>query len=155
MKKPSQEHLESAMRAAFAEAEAAKADGEFPYGAVVVTEDGHILSKAQDRVLRDNDPTAHAEISAIRHAITEAGMDLSGCALVSNAEPCAMCSTAAWWANISLVVYGVSQAGLFELRPDSMDEPGLTVEQAQMAFRRKMLVVPNFMKDEAQQFWIT
>lgn len=155
MKRPSREHLENAMREAIVAAETASSEGEFPYGAVVVAEDGHILSRAQDRVLRDNDPTAHAEISAVRSAIATVGSDLSGCALVSNVEPCAMCSTAAWWANISLVGFGISQVELFELRPDSMDEPGLTVEQAQMAFSRKMLVVPNLMKIEGQRFWNT
>jgi len=154
MKTPSQKHLESAMREAFAEAESAKVEGEFPYGAVIMANDGRILSAAQDRVLRDNDPTAHAEIGAVRRAIAVAGKDLSGCALVSNVEPCAMCATAAWWANISLVSFGISQADLFDLRPDSMDEPGLTVEQTQMAFSRKMLVVPNLKKDEALKIWI-
>jgi tRNA(adenine34) deaminase len=92
----SNETLEAAMQAALAEAGKAAAAGEFPYGAVVVASDGEIIARAQDRVVRDNDPTMHAEIEAVRAAIRILGPDLSGHALVSNVEACAMCATAAW-----------------------------------------------------------
>lgn len=147
------QNLKIAMGEALAEARAAAAEGDFPYGAVVVALNGRIVARAQDRVVRDGDPTAHAEIGAIKTAIQKDGDNLGGYALVSNVEPCGMCSTAAWWANIECVVFGLSQQALFKMRPDSMDEPGLSVEEAQKAFSRKMRVHADFMLDEAMAVW--
>lgn len=74
-----------------------------PFGAVVV-KDGVIISVASNRVLRDNDPTAHAEISAIRDACKKLGTyDLSGCELYATGYPCPMCLSATIWANIKKV----------------------------------------------------
>jgi len=107
--------------AALDEAAKAAAGGDFPYGAVVVDRSGHIVARAQDRVVRDDDPTCHAEIEAVRAAAKAVGPPLSGHALVSNVEPCAMCSTAAWWAGIDDIAFGLSQQELFSIRPESMD----------------------------------
>ena len=76
-----------------------------PFGAAVMR-DGIIISMASNRVLRDNDPTAHAEIVAIREAckILET-YDLSGCELVATGAPCPMCLSAIIWANIKKVYY--------------------------------------------------
>lgn len=141
------------MRAAFEEADKAVAAGEFPYGAVIVADNGEIVARAQDRVVRDNDPTMHAEIEAVRAAIRVLGPDLSGHALVSNVEACAMCATAAWWAHMDLVAYGISQADLFRIRPDSMEEIGLSLAEAQSLFLRKMDIKPNVLGKAAQALW--
>lgn len=141
------------MQEALAEAGKAAAAGEFPYGAVVVAGNGEVVARAQDRVVRDNDPTMHAEIEAVRAAIRILGPDLSGHALVSNVEACAMCATAAWWAHIDLVAYGISQADLFAMRPDSMEEAGLSIAEAQAPFSRKMDVRPDILRQQAERLW--
>jgi tRNA(adenine34) deaminase len=93
------------LRAAIAEAQSAKANGEVPVGAVVV-HDGQIIGRGQNRVLRASDPTAHAEIVALR----EAGLHLRNyrledCTLYATLEPCAMCAGAILHARISRLVY--------------------------------------------------
>jgi tRNA(adenine34) deaminase len=142
-----------AMRAALTEARAAMAAGELPYGAVVIDATGAVIARAQDRVLRDADPTRHAEIDAVRAAVAGHGPDLSGCALVSTTEPCAMCATAAWWAGIGTIGYGLSQDELFAIRPDAMDEPGLTVAQSMARFHRKPSVLPGLLAGECRALW--
>jgi tRNA(adenine34) deaminase len=103
------EHM---MRLAMEEARAAEAAGEVPVGAIVVYPDGEtILGRGQNRVLRDCDPTAHAEIVAMR----EAGRALSnyrlltpdggGCTLYVTLEPCAMCASAILHARLARLVY--------------------------------------------------
>lgn len=78
-----------------------------PFGAAVVRENGEILSVSSNSVLRDNDPTAHAEVNAIREACRKAGTyDLSGCVLYTTAYPCPMCLAAIIWANIKKVYFG-------------------------------------------------
>jgi tRNA(adenine34) deaminase len=97
-----------AMQAALDEARAAEAAGEVPIGAVVVR-DGIIVSRAQNRVLRDNDPTAHAEVVALRAAATAIGnYRLSRCTLVATLEPCAMCAGALIHARVERLVYGAA-----------------------------------------------
>ena len=78
-----------------------------PFGAVVINKDGEILSVSSNSVLRDNDPTAHAEINAIRDACKKINSyDLSGCVLYTTAYPCPMCLSAIIWANIKKVYFG-------------------------------------------------
>ena len=93
------------LRAAIAEAQSAEAVGEVPVGAVVV-HNNTIIGRGQNRVLRDSDPTAHAEIVALR----EAGLHLRNyrledCTLYATLEPCAMCAGAIIHARISRLVY--------------------------------------------------
>ncbi len=95
------------MRAALREAEKGAAAGEIPVGAVVVSPEGKILSRAYNRCVSANDPTAHAEILALRRAARKAGnYRLTGCRLVVTLEPCPMCAGAAVIARVSEVVYG-------------------------------------------------
>lgn len=76
-----------------------------PFGAVVV-KDGQVLSVESNTVLRDNDPTAHAEINAIRKACKLLGTyDLSGCELYATGYPCPMCLSAIMWAGIKKVYF--------------------------------------------------
>jgi tRNA(Arg) A34 adenosine deaminase TadA len=77
-----------------------------PFGAVVV-KDGQIIGEGMNRVVPNADPTAHAEIVAIRAACAALGThDLAGAVIVSSCEPCPMCLGAIWWSRIGLVVYG-------------------------------------------------
>ncbi|MDD3089540.1 MAG: nucleoside deaminase [Candidatus Omnitrophica bacterium] len=79
-----------------------------PFGAVISME-GRIIASAHNTVLGDNDPTRHAEISAISLAARKLGdLDLSGCELYTTTEPCPMCFSAIHWAKISRIVFGTS-----------------------------------------------
>lgn len=102
--------VEAAMRLAIAEAQAAEAVGEVPVGAVVVGLDGErILGRGNNQVLRSSDPTAHAEIVALRAAGLALGnYRLSGCTLVCTLEPCAMCAGATLHARVGRLVYAAA-----------------------------------------------
>ncbi|MGN1227986.1 MAG: nucleoside deaminase [Christensenellales bacterium] len=77
-----------------------------PFGAVIV-KDNEIIAIASNSVLKDNDPTAHAEINAIRQACKKLNTyDLTGCILYTTCEPCPMCLSAIIWSNIKKVYYG-------------------------------------------------
>ena len=96
------------MEAALAEARLAAEGGEVPIGAVIVR-DGAILVRGQNRVLRDVDPTAHAEIVALRAAAAAVGnYRLMGCTLYVTLEPCAMCAGAMVHARLDRLVYAAS-----------------------------------------------
>jgi tRNA(adenine34) deaminase len=95
------------MRLALAEAEAAVADGDVPVGAVVVGPDGAELARARNERQRHGDPTAHAELLALRRAAERLGhWRLDGCTLVVTLEPCAMCGGALTQARVSRLVFG-------------------------------------------------
>jgi guanine deaminase len=80
-----------------------------PFGAVIVKDDV-IIGKGCNMVVSQNDPTAHAEIAAIRQACFNTGnYDLSGSVLFSTCEPCPMCFSAVYWANIKEVIYCLSR----------------------------------------------
>jgi len=99
-----------AMQAALAEARLAGEAGEVPIGAVVVRE-GAIIARGQNRVLRSVDPTAHAEIVALRAAAAVLGnYRLAGCTLYVTLEPCAMCAGAMIHARIDRLVYGAADS---------------------------------------------
>ncbi|WP_211209154.1 nucleoside deaminase [Calidithermus timidus] len=77
-----------------------------PFGAVIV-KDGRIIARGANCVTRTNDPTAHAEVVAIREAGRVLGtFDLSGCEIYSSCEPCPMCLSAIYWARIGKIYYG-------------------------------------------------
>jgi len=96
------------LRAAMEQARAAEADGEVPVGAVVVR-DGEIIATGRNRVITDSDPTAHAEIVALRAVGTVLGnYRLEGCDLYCTLEPCAMCAGAILHARIRRLVYAAS-----------------------------------------------
>ena len=86
-----------------------------PFGAVVVRE-GVVISKAHNEVLRRNDPTAHAEILAIRRASAILGsFDLSTCEIYSTSEPCPMCFSAIFWGRIRRLVFGTTREDVAEI----------------------------------------
>ena len=97
-----------AIDAALAEARLAAKAGEVPIGAVIV-HDGAMIAAGQNRVLRDNDPTAHAEIVALRAAAAALGnYRLLGCTLYATLEPCAMCAGAMIHARLDRLVYAAA-----------------------------------------------
>jgi tRNA(adenine34) deaminase len=96
------------MALALDEARAAAARGEVPVGAVIVR-DGAVLAQAGNRTLAEHDPTAHAELLAIRAAATTLGSErLTGCDLYVTLEPCAMCAAAMAFARIRRLYYGAA-----------------------------------------------
>lgn len=97
----------SPMTVAFEEARAAGARGEVPVGAVVVSGNGEILARAGNRVEELNDPTAHAEILALRAACARRGEPrLPDCALWVTLEPCALCAAAIGFSRILRLYFG-------------------------------------------------
>ncbi len=100
--------------------------GQSPFGAVIVL-GGKVVAAAHNTVWRDHDPTAHAEVNAIRQAASAlARIDLSGATLFTTCEPCPMCLAATHWAKIDRVVYGASiedaaAAGFSELHVSARD----------------------------------
>lgn len=80
-----------------------------PFGAVIV-KDGKIIAKAHNMVLKNNDPSAHAEVSAIRKAGKKLkNFDLSGCEIYTSCYPCPMCLAAIYWARIKKIYYGCTE----------------------------------------------
>ena len=115
------------MNAALAEATAAQQADEVPVGAVVVR-DGKIIARGQNRNLRDHDPSAHAEIVAMRQAGRLLGNHrLEGCELFVIIEPCAMCAGAMVHARLKRLVYGASdpKAGAVESVMPVLNHPKL------------------------------
>lgn len=97
------------MLIAVEEAEQSLREGNCGFGAVVA-KGGEVIAAARDSEVTAGDPTAHAELAAIRLAAARLGPDLDGCRIVSTHEPCPMCATAILWANMGEVVYGFSIA---------------------------------------------
>ncbi len=95
------------LRAALAQAEHAEAAGEVPIGAVILGPDKTVIAHGQNRVIRDHDPTAHAEIVALRGAgLALKNYRLEQCTLYVTLEPCAMCAGAMIHARIGRLVFG-------------------------------------------------
>ena len=115
------------MQAALAFAREAAAGGDVPVGAVVV-HDGRVIGASGNRTLRDQDPTAHAEIVALRQAAAALGSwRLTGCTLYVTLEPCAMCAGAIVLARVDRVVFGAwdDKAGMAGSVGDILRHPRL------------------------------
>jgi tRNA(Arg) A34 adenosine deaminase TadA len=96
-------------------------NGGGPFGAVIV-KDGLILGRGVNRVTANNDPTAHAEVMAIRDATANAGThDLEGAIIYTSCEPCPMCLGAIYWAHISHIFYGNNQLDAARIGFDDSD----------------------------------
>jgi len=99
------------MELALAEAREAAARGEVPVGAVIAAANGEILARAGNRVVADSDPTAHAEMLAIRSAAQALGSErLTDCDLYVTLEPCAMCAQAIAFARLRRLYFGAEDA---------------------------------------------
>lgn len=80
-------------------------EGGGPFGAVIAR-DGEIVAQGNNRVTINNDPTAHAEVNAIRNACAKLGVyDLEGCEIYTSCEPCPMCLGAIYWAHLDKIYY--------------------------------------------------
>ena len=107
-------------------------NGGGPFGAVIA-KDGEIIATGTNRVTADNDPTAHAEVNAIRKACQALKtFDLSGCTIYTSCEPCPMCLAAIYWAHIDKIYYGNNKKDAADIGFDDSyiyDELNLPVEK--------------------------
>ena len=125
-----QKQDERLMRMALAEAEAARAEGEIPIGAVIACQ-GRIIARAHNLTETLTDVTAHAEMQAITAAANQlGGKYLTDCTLYVTVEPCVMCAGAIGWAQIGRVVYGApdEKRGFQRYAPQAL-HPRCTVTQ--------------------------
>ena len=116
-----------------------------PFGAVIV-KDGEIIEKSSNSVTLDNDPTAHAEVNAIRKACKKLGtFDLSGCVIYTSCEPCPMCLGAIYWAHIGRIYYGNSRKDAADI--DFADD--FIYEELAQPLHRRRLPLVHLLGDEA------
>lgn len=133
------------MREAIAASKESVERGGGPFGAVIVR-DGKIIARASNSVTLLNDPTAHAEVSAIRAACSSLGVfDLSGAEIYTSCEPCPMCLGAIYWAGIDKIYYGNTKQDAAAI---GFDDSFIYDEIALPPLRRKVPAV-ELLHDEA------
>lgn len=110
------EHDLKCLQASFTLARNARQNGNHPFGALLADEHGQILLEAENTVLTARDCTAHAELNLVRAASAIYDRQfLEACSLYASTEPCPMCAGAIFWANIKRLVYGLSEADLYQI----------------------------------------
>lgn len=120
-------------------------NGGGPFGAVI-TKDGEIISTGVNRVVPDTDPTAHAEIRAIRAACQKLGtFKLDGCTIYSSCEPCPMCLSALYWAGIKRICYGNTKKDAKDIDFDD----SFIYDQLDLDYDKRSIQCDHFMRDEA------
>ncbi|OCX54527.1 tRNA-specific adenosine deaminase [Mucilaginibacter sp. PPCGB 2223] len=118
-----------------------------PFGAVIV-KDGMVIARSGNRVVPDNDPTAHAEVSAIRLACKELQtFNLEGCEIYTSCEPCPMCLSAIYWAHLDKIYYANDKIDAATI---GFDDKFIYDEIACEMKDRKIPVV-QLLRDEAQR----
>ncbi len=136
---------EDFMREAIALSCSSVEHGGGPFGAVIVR-DGKIIARGSNSVTLLNDPTAHAEVSAIRAACSsEKSFKLEGCELYTSCEPCPMCLAAAYWAGISKIYYGNNRTDAAEIGFDD----SFIYDQIDVAPEKRTVPSEPMLRDEA------
>lgn len=116
-----------------------------PFGAVIVR-DGKLIAKGANRVAPNNDPTAHAEVMAIRNACRELNtFDLSGCTVYTSCEPCPMCLSALYWAGIERICYANTKRDAAAINFDD----SFIYDQLRLDYDRRSIHCEHFMREEA------
>jgi tRNA(Arg) A34 adenosine deaminase TadA len=119
---------ESYLRKAIEVSRRARNNGNTPFGAVLVDQEGNILLEQENVEITAADCTGHAETALVARASRAYTKDfLWNCSLYSTAEPCAMCSGAIYWGNVGRVVYGISETRLLELTGANAQNPTLSL----------------------------
>jgi tRNA(adenine34) deaminase len=137
---------ESFMRLALAEAK----KGDAPYGAVIV-KDNEVVAVAHNTVRRDNDPSAHAEINAIRSLTAKLkNPSLEGYSIYTTGEPCPMCATACVWSGLSEIVYGASIQDLISVNQSQIN---ISCEEVIDKSFRKIKVTKGVLKNECLELF--
>ncbi|MDR0735264.1 MAG: nucleoside deaminase [Zoogloeaceae bacterium] len=120
-----------------------------PFGAVIA-QDGRVIAEARNLVLAENDPTAHAEIQAIRAACRKVGhFHLENCVLYASSEPCPMCLAAAYWARVTRIVYANSR---LQAASAGFDDADLYRELCLPAAARRILVAQRTLAEANAPF---
>lgn len=120
-------------------------NGGGPFGAVIV-KNGEIVATGVNRVTATNDPTAHAEVSAIRAACQKLGnFKLDGCTVYSSCEPCPMCLSALYWAGVKRICYGNTKA---DAKAIDFDD-SFIYDQLELAREARSIKCDHFMRDNA------
>ena len=116
-----------------------------PFGAVIV-KDGKIIAGSSNSVTIDNDPTAHAEVNAIREACRKLGtFDLTGCRIYTSCEPCPMCLGAIYWAHIERIYYGNTRKDAHDI--DFADD--FIYEELEKSLDERTVPIIPMMREEA------
>lgn len=137
---------ESFMRLALAEAK----KGDAPYGAVIV-KDNEVVAVAHNTVRRDKDPSAHAEINAIRSLTAKLkNPSLEGYSIYTTGEPCPMCATACVWSGLSEIVYGASIQDLISVNQSQIN---ISCEEVIDKSFRKIKVTKEVLKNECLELF--
>jgi guanine deaminase len=119
-----------------------------PFGAVVVL-DGKILATAGNSVMRDKDPSAHAEVNAMREACRKVGSPhIDGAVLYSSCEPCPMCYSTAYWARVGKIFYAASWADYADLFDD-----GNIAKDMSLPYEERQVALQQIMQPDAQKVW--
>ncbi len=122
-------------------------EGGGPFGAVIVR-DGEVVATGVNRVVANNDPTAHAEVSAIRNACQHLQTyQLDGCTIYSSCEPCPMCLSAIYWAGIKRLCYGNTKD---DAKAIDFDD-SFIYDQLDLDYDQRSIKCEHFMRDAAQQ----
>jgi tRNA(Arg) A34 adenosine deaminase TadA len=147
------------MRRAIAQAELARATGDYAIGAVVVI-DGKVVAEGANRIKVDNDPTQHAEMVAIRSACrSREARHIEGAVLYTTAEPCPMCASAAIWARMAGIVSGSTLDDMAKFRKqfgnDSFTWRTLDIDARKILEHGdpRLFIVDAFLRDECQQLF--
>jgi len=116
-----------------------------PFGAVIVR-DGKVIAKSANKVVSQNDPTAHAEISAIRLACKETGnYNLQGCVIYTSCEPCPMCLGAIYWARLDAIYYGNTKIDAAAIGFDDH----FIYQELELPMTERKLKITQLLRDEA------
>ena len=123
------------------------ANGGGPFGAVIVRDD-KVVATGVNRVTANNDPTAHAEVSAIRAACQKEGsFMLKGCTIYTSCEPCPMCLSAIYWAGISRICYANTKQDAEDINFGDK----FIYEEIERPINQRTIPTEHFMRDEALQ----
>lgn len=132
--------------------EQAKADGRHPFAALVVDAEGEIVAAKGNNSMPPGDPTQHAELSAVAEASRHRTPDqMAASTLYTSAEPCVMCTGAAYWTGIGRIVYALSETRLLELTGDDPENPTMSLDCRTVATagQRHIEVLGPLLEDEA------
>lgn len=120
-----------------------------PFGCVIVR-DGEVLAAAGNSVLRDNDPSAHAEVNAIRAACKKVNApNIKGATMFTSCEPCPMCYSTAYWARVEKIYYAAAWTDYADL----FDDSNISQDMKKPYAKRAVPVAP-LLRDEAQKVWL-
>lgn len=150
---------ETLMLVAIEVAQQARNNGNHPFGAILVDENGRILLKAENTVVTERDCTGHAETNLMRLASQKYDAEfLATCSLYTSTEPCIMCCGAIFWGNVRRVVYGLPEEGLYELVAEGSENVLILPSKEVFEYGRKPItVIGPILEEEAKQvhlgFW--